>query len=173
MCGICPLACVVPIVESPKENIYHLCSLFCLRYNNLPLKLNEQAEKVKDVPSGPLTIRKPPSPLLVRPPRFLSLMAYLTFSLIAIGLSNFNSTMSFTQSSGPNDPRVKSRLLQCCVCDGSFPVLLRYKQKAFHSIVMQYFSIIFQHKKKVNSRRPAIQARNRTHQHLHKFQHQR
>lgn len=44
MMGICPLVRVVP------------------------LKLKEQVEKVKTVPSDPLTEFKPPSPLLVRPP---------------------------------------------------------------------------------------------------------
>lgn len=68
--------------------------------------------KVNVVPSGPLTTLKPASPLLVRPPRFLSLIAYFTFSLMGTGLSNFNSTISLTESSGPKDPRVKSKLLQ-------------------------------------------------------------
>lgn len=56
MCGICPLVCVVP------------------------LKLSEQVEKVKVDPSGPLTVFKPPSPLLVLPPWFRNRKAYFTFS---------------------------------------------------------------------------------------------
>jgi len=79
---------------------------------NVPLKLKEQAVKVNVVPSAPLTMLKPPSPLLVRPPRFRNLIAYLMFSFMSTGLSNFNSTMSLMQSSGPKDPLVKSKLLQ-------------------------------------------------------------
>lgn len=79
---------------------------------NIPLKLREQAVKVNVVPSAPLTTLKPPSPLLVRPPRFRNLIAYLIFSFIRTGLSNFNSTISLTQSSGPKEPLVKSKLLQ-------------------------------------------------------------
>lgn len=79
---------------------------------NAPLKLREQAVKVNVVPSAPLTMLRPPSPLLVRPPRFRNLIAYLIFSFMSTGLSNFNSTMSLMQSSGPKDPLVKSKLLQ-------------------------------------------------------------
>lgn len=46
----------------------------------VPLKLKEHEENVKTVPSPPLTEVKPPSPLLVLPPRFRNRIAYFTFS---------------------------------------------------------------------------------------------
>lgn len=52
----------------------------CPRVKVVPLKLKGHVEKVNVVLSEPLTKFKPPSPLLVLPPWFLSLKAYLTFS---------------------------------------------------------------------------------------------
>lgn len=107
-------------------------------YRCVPLKLREQAEKVNDVPSGPLTTRSPPSPLLVLPPRFLSLIAYLTFSLIGIGLSNFNSTTSFTQSSGPKEPLVKSKLIQCWACKRSLPAFVNCNRMVERNFLINF-----------------------------------
>ena len=77
---------------------YKICGIWPL-VGFVPLKLNEHDVNVKVVPSGPLTVEVPPSPLLVRPPWLRSRRPYLTCGRIATGFSNLSSAMSLTQSS--------------------------------------------------------------------------